>query len=95
MAEAPARPRSCAQRATSPATTLTIRDEDDKNRLGCAFPLTHVPALRAALDGVCPAEGPIFGAHDYRHILRKAAKAAGIDDLRARRISDCDFGTRG
>jgi hypothetical protein len=47
--------------------------------------------VRASLDSVCPAEGLIFGAHDYRHILRTAAKAAGIDELRARRISDYDF----
>jgi hypothetical protein len=73
------------------AGTLTIRDEDDKNRLGRDFPLAHAPAVRAALDSVCPAQGLIFGDHDYRHVLRKAAKAAGIDELRAKRISDYDF----
>jgi integrase len=73
------------------AVTLSIRDEEDKNRLGRDFPLAQAPAVRASLDSVCPAEGLIFGAHDYRHILRKAAKDAGIDELRAQRISDYDF----
>jgi hypothetical protein len=33
----------------------------------------------------------LFGSHDYRHLLRGAASAAGIDEFRAKRISDYDF----
>jgi hypothetical protein len=33
----------------------------------------------------------LSSAHDYRYCLRKAAKAAGIDRLRAGRISDYNF----
>ena len=71
------------------ATELTIRAEADKNRYARSLPLS--PGARAALDGVCPESGVIFGAHDYHHCLRKAARAAGIDRLRAGRISDYDF----
>jgi integrase len=71
------------------ATTLLIRDEVDKNRFGRELPLTD--AAREALDSVCPASGPIFGRHDCTMLLRRAAKAAGIDAYRADRISDYDF----
>src|SRR5205823_14035906 len=33
----------------------------------------------------------IFGRHDCTMLLRRAAKAAGIDEYRAERISDYDF----
>jgi hypothetical protein len=36
------------------------------------LPLTD--KARAALDSVCPKKGVIFGVHDYRDALRKAAK---------------------
>jgi hypothetical protein len=45
---------------------------------------------RVALDRVCPDVGGLFGAHDYRRLLREAAKAAGIDEYGASRISDYD-----
>jgi integrase len=71
------------------ATSLHIRDEIDKNRFGRELPLTD--AARAALDSVCPPAGLIFGAHDCTMLLRRAAKAAGINAYRADRISDYDF----
>jgi integrase len=71
------------------ATTLQIRDEVDKNRFGRELPISD--AARAALDSVCPASGLIFGHHDCSKLLRRAAKAAGIDAYRAERISDYDF----
>ncbi len=71
------------------ATELAIREEDDKNRLGRCLPLSE--AARDALDNACPEVGLIFGAHDYRRLLREAARAAGIDAYRAERISDYDF----
>jgi hypothetical protein len=70
-------------------TALLIRDEVDKNRFGRELPLSE-PA-RAALECVCPDVGILFGSHDYRHLHREAAKAAGIDEFRAKRISDYDF----
>jgi integrase len=71
------------------ASTLVIRDEADKARFGRELPLSL--AARAALDSVCPDVGPIFGEHDYRGPLRKAALAAGIDKFRAERVTDYDF----
>ena len=71
------------------AAALTIRDEADKNRFGRDLPLSE-PA-RAALDSVSAEPGVMFGDHDYRPALRKAARAAGIDELRASRLSDYDF----
>jgi integrase len=71
------------------ATALTITDEMDKNRFRRELPLSE--AARKALDSICPGKGLIFGAHDFRTPLRAAARAAGIDDYRADRISDYDF----
>ena len=70
-------------------TALTITDETDKNRFRRELPL-GVEACKA-LDSICPASGNIFGAHDFRTLLRAAAKAAGIDEFRAKHISDYDF----
>lgn len=58
--------------------TLTITDDIDKARFGRVLPLTS--AARAALDTVCRAgrTGVIFGEHDYRWQLDKAAKAIGL-----------------
>jgi integrase len=71
------------------SSSLTLRDEVDKARFGRELPLTA--RARAALDSVCPDVGLIFGEHDYRVVLRNAARAAGIDPFRAGRISDYDF----
>jgi integrase len=53
---------------------LVITDEIDKIRFGRELPLTS--AARDALDSVCPEVGLIFGEHDYRDQLKKAAQAA-------------------
>ena len=61
----------------------------DKNRFGREVPLSE--GARAALDQVWPDVGRLFGSHNYRRLLREAAKAAGIDEYRAARISDYDL----
>jgi integrase len=71
------------------SAVFTITDEIDKCRFGRDLEVT--PDARKALDSVCPAEGLIFGTHDFRTLLRAAARAAGIDAHRADRISDYDF----
>jgi site-specific recombinase XerD len=63
------------------ATTLTIADEIDKSRFGRELPLSE--RARAVLDAVSPAEGLIFGRHDYRHYLKTAAK-----DVKVRRSEE-------
>ena len=61
---------------------LTISDEEDKARFGRVVPLTDlaVEALRPLCAGA-PPNVPIFGKHDYRGHLRKAARAAGMKSL--------------
>jgi integrase len=54
------------------ATVLVITDAIDKTRFGRELPLTA--AARAALESVCPDIGVIFGRHEYRDQLRKAAR---------------------
>lgn len=54
------------------AETLRISDEDDKARFGREVPLSA--EARAALDAVCPDAGSIFGTHDYREQLKRAAE---------------------
>ena len=71
------------------SAVLTITNEIDKCRFGRDLEVT--PDARKALDSVCPTTGIIFGAHDYRTLLRAASHAAGIDIHRAERISDYDF----
>jgi integrase len=71
------------------AAQLVIRDEADKAAFGRELPLSA--RAREALDGVCREAGLIFGDHDYREPLRAAAKTAGIDEMRAAKISDYDF----
>jgi integrase len=60
------------------AETLVITDEIDKARFGRTLPLTG--AARVALDSVCrPGRtGLVFGDHDYRWQLKKAAKAINL-----------------
>lgn len=57
---------------------LRIPPELDKARAGRPLPLS--PAARRALDSVCPRNGLLFGAHDYRIVFRKAAKKAKIPE---------------
>jgi integrase len=58
---------------TRGARILKITDQIDKARFGRELPLT--PEARATLDAVLPKAGLIFGDHDYRDQLRKAAEA--------------------
>lgn len=58
---------------TRGASELVIFAEVDKNRYERRVPLTQ--RAREALDSVCPDIGPIFGKHDYRIPLRRAAEA--------------------
>ena len=57
--------------------TLTITNEIDKCGLGRELPLSE--RARAALDRVVPEVGLIFGSHDYRMPLGRAAVAAGLE----------------
>ena len=69
---------------------LKITDEIDKNRYGRELPLSE--AAREALDSVCPEKCLIFGKHDMRDQLRKAAKGI-LDDERLRRFTIYDLRT--
>lgn len=53
---------------------IRIQTEFDKNRFEREVPLTE--RAREALDAICPDVGPIFGKHDYRAHIRRAAFAA-------------------
>lgn len=65
---------SAPEHFTRGASALTITDEIDKARFGCEVPLSA--EARAALDAVVPQSGLIFGKHDYREQLKKAAEKA-------------------
>jgi integrase len=67
---------------------LVITDEIDKARFGRVLPLTD--AARRALDSVARGPGLIFGAHDYRYPLTKAAKAV-LSPHKARTFAGYDF----
>lgn len=54
------------------AVMLRLTDEADKNRWGREIPLT--PRAREILEAVAPAEGLIFGKHDYRPHIKAAAE---------------------
>ncbi len=58
--------------------TLLITADIDKNEFERRVPLTD--AARAALDSVCPKAGAIFGKHDFRTLLEKAAEAAKLPE---------------
>jgi integrase len=51
---------------------LRLWAEDDKGRYERLVPLSK--EARDALDAVCPKEGVIFGAHDYRPHIERAVK---------------------
>ncbi len=64
------------------AAHILIEDQNDKARFGRRVPIT--PAARAALE-LTVAElditaGLVFGRHDYREVVAKAAAAAGIHE---------------
>lgn len=56
---------------------LRIRAEADKVRYAREVPLTA--RAREVLEGLCPAEGIIFPKFAWRHPLRAAALAAGLE----------------
>lgn len=56
------------------ADSITITPELDKGRWSRTVPLS--PRAQRALESVCPADGVIFGRHDYRAHLRAAASKA-------------------
>jgi integrase len=53
---------------------IEITPELDKGRWDRRVPLS--PRARKELDRVCSKSGPIFGKHDYREHIAKAAKKA-------------------
>jgi integrase len=63
---------SVPEHYTRGALALTITDGIDKARFGREVPLSA--EARAALDAVVPEAGLIFGKHDYREQLKKAAE---------------------
>jgi integrase len=69
--------------------TLRIRKEADKSRYDRELPLS--PLAREILDDVCPKEGRIFPAVDFRYVLREAARAAGLSEHDAAHLSNHDF----
>lgn len=62
---------------------IRIPPELDKKQQGRSHPLT--PAAREAIDSVCPAAGLVFGKHDYRAPILKAALAV-LPEEKARRF---------
>lgn len=65
---------SVPEHYTKGARYLSIEAQHDKARYARLVPLSK--EARAALDRVCPEKGLIFGHHDYRPHLEKAAKKA-------------------
>ncbi len=69
--------------------SLNIAFDIDKARFGRELPLT--PRAVEVLERCAPAAGPVFDHHDYRALLKKAARDAGLDDERAKHFSRYDF----
>jgi integrase len=63
---------------------LRITKDIDKARYARVIPIT--PAAQAELDALAPKRGRVFDSVDYRHTLKKAALAAGLDESRAKRL---------
>lgn len=68
---------------------MRIRAEADKARYAREVPLTA--RAREVLDELCPAEGIIFPKFTWRHPLRTAALAAGLEPDRASQVKPYDF----
>jgi integrase len=79
---------SVPEHYTPGSPTLTITGENDKARYARELPLSA--EARAALDAVCPESGLIFGDHDYRDQLRKAAEVV-LDARRAATFTAYDL----
>lgn len=71
------------------AEVLTVSRDIDKAREGRPLPLSA--RARAALDAVCPDEGPIFGRADLRHTLAEASRDIGLPPHLAGRVSYHDL----
>ncbi len=69
--------------------SLNITADIDKARFGRELPLT--PRAVDVLERCAPASGLVFGPHDYRAPLKKAASEAGLDPERAKHFSKYDF----
>ena len=68
---------------------LRIRDSADKARFGRELPLSE--RAWKALEAVCPKSGPIFGRAKMRETLKTAARAAGLPEALARRVTPYTF----
>ena len=73
----------------SGAEFLKIRAEADKARYEREVPLTA--RAREVLDEVCPNDGLIFPKFAWRHPLRAAARAVGLEPDRASQVKPYDF----
>lgn len=69
-------------------TALQITDDIDKSEYGRTLPLTE--RAREALESIAPESGLIFGRHDYRNQLERAAKRV-LDPDRARTFTAYDL----
>jgi site-specific recombinase XerC len=67
-------------------SALSVTDAIDKVRFGRELPLTS--RARDVLDAVSPRRGLVFGDRNLVGQLRRAARAAGLSDERARRVSN-------
>ena len=67
---------------------IVLDDADDKARYGRSVPLSET--ARLALDAVCPAEGLLFGKHNFDKVL-KAAAAKVLGPELAKRFASYDF----
>lgn len=72
---------SVPEHYTKGARYLRLEAVNDKGRYERMVPLTR--AAQRALSSVCPEAGPIFGRHDYRDALEKAARSALSKDKAA------------
>jgi integrase len=79
---------SVPEHYTLGSATLRITDPIDKARFGRELPLSL--EARAALDAVLPERGLVFGRHDYRDQLKKAA-CAMLDEHKAETFAPYDL----
>jgi integrase len=66
--------------------TISVKASQDKKRVSRVVPLTK-EAIRE-LDDIAPGVGLVFGHHDYRAVLRSAARRAGIPEEVADRLAN-------